>query len=251
MSLAITREISPSIAHCELTHLEREPIDLERARAQHTEYCAALERLGAEVLRLPALEHCPDAVFVEDTALILPELAVLTRPGAQSRRDEVPSIATALAPHRELVHVREDSLDGGDILALGRRIFVGLSERSSPKAIEELANLLRPRGYQVQGLKINGCLHLKSAVCALDEETLLINPEWIDVRYFPHTRHVMIEPSEPFAANALRLGDAIIHPEAFPSTRARIEAAGLEVAPVAADELAKAEGGVTCCSLIL
>lgn len=251
MSLAITREVSSTIGNCELTHLDREPIDLSRARDQHAAYCALLESLGLEVVRLPELVNCPDAVFVEDTALVLPELAVLTRPGAPSRRDEVPSIAAALSPHRELAHVREGSLDGGDILCLGRRLFVGLSERSNPRAIEELADLLQPRGYRVQGLKISGCLHLKTAVSVLDEETILIHPDWVDSRYFPHCRQIEIDPCEAFAGNALRIGSSVVHAEEFTRTRERLEAGGFTVASVPADELGKAEGGVTCCSLIL
>ena len=252
MTVAITREVSPRFEECEITHIERTPIDLEMARAQHGEYVRALKSLGCTVMELPAEPDLPDSVFVEDTAFILPEAAVITRPGADSRKPEVESITRALAPFKKLVHVKlPATIDGGDVLVLDKKIFVGLSTRSSQEAIDQLNALLEEYGYSVTGVRMHRCLHLKSAVTRVDEATLLINQNWLDSYNFENFRTIEVHPDEPYAANCLPVGDAIIFPTAFPKTRARLEEAGYNLLPVDVSELAKAEGAVTCCSLII
>jgi dimethylargininase len=249
---AITRDVSPRFSECEITHIERAPIDLETARAQHHEYVLVLKRLGCEVVELPAEADLPDSVFVEDTAIVLPEVGVITRPGADSRKPETESIAQALAPLKKLVFLREPaSLDGGDVLVLGKKIYVGLSTRSNQEAVDQLNTLLNEYGYSATGVMMRDCLHLKTAVTRVDEETLLINKSWIDAHHFNDFRLIEVDPEEPFAANCLPLGEAIIFPTAFPRTRAKLEAAGYRVAAVDVSELAKAEGAVTCCCLLI
>lgn len=252
MVIAITREISPRFDECEITHIERTPIDLDLARAQHKAYVKALQELGCELIELPAKENLPDSVFVEDTAFILPELAVITRPGADSRKPETESIIRALAPLIDLAHVREPAtVDGGDVLVLGKRIFVGLSTRSNREAIDQLNEMLGGYGYAMTGVALHGCLHLKSAVTRVDDQTLLINKNWLDAGHFDDFALIEVDPSEPSAANCLPIGESIIFPTAFPKTRARLEERGYKIAPVEVSELAKAEGAVTCCSLII
>lgn len=251
MSIAITREVSRSIVNCELTHLAPTPIDVERARAQHEQYRSALRALGLEVVFLPEEPDLPDSVFVEDAAVVLDEVAVLTRPGADSRKPEVESIARALGPYRELLRVTSPAtLDGGDVLVIGKKIWVGQTLRSNAAAVEQLQVLLRRFGYAVMGVPVTACLHLKSGVSQAAEDALLINPAWVDKSYFEGFRLIEVDPSEPYAANALLIGGTLIHPSAHGRTRTRLEAAGRRVVPVDADELAKAEGGVTCCSLV-
>jgi dimethylargininase len=250
--IAITREVSRSIVDCELTHLARTPIDVTRARAQHEQYRSTLRALGLEVISLPEEPDLPDSVFVEDAAIVLDEVAVLTRPGADSRKPEVESIARALEPYRQLLRVTAPAtLDGGDVLVVGRKIFVGQTLRSNASALEQMTNLLKPFGYEVIGVPVTECLHLKSGVSQVTENTLLINPAWVEKKYFAGFKFIEADPSEPFAANALLIGDALIYPSAFAGTRTRLETAGLHIVTVEADELSKAEGGVTCCSLIL
>jgi dimethylargininase len=250
--IAYTRDVSPTLADCELTHLEREPLDVARAAAEHHAYEALLSQLGATVSRLPAEPGLPDAVFVEDTAVVLDEIAVITRPGAVSRRPETSSVAAALAAHRPLARIEGPAtLDGGDVLVVGRRLYVGLSTRSSRTAIEQLATLLRPFDYEVVAVDFSGCLHLKSCVTQVGESLLLLNPAWVDPSVFAGCGTVAVDPAEPYAGNALALGGAVIHSQHFPRTRARLEAAGLRVRPIALTELAKAEAGVTCCSLLV
>jgi dimethylargininase len=243
--IAITRDVSPSIANAELTHLERVPIDYERAAEQHEEYRALLASLGCEVISLPGDAAYPDCVFIEDTAIVLDELAVITRPGADSRRGEVEVVAEALAPLRKLVRIEAPAtLDGGDVLVLDERIYVGRSTRSNDAALEQLRRLT---GREVIGVDLYGALHLKTAITRVSRDTLLVNREWVDVAPFAGWK--LIDAVEPFGANAVWLGDVVIYPAAFPLTRARLH--GFDVRTVHADELAKAEGGVTCCSLLL
>lgn len=250
--LAITREISPRFNECEITHIDRTPIDLDIARAQHSQYIKTLKQLGCDVLELPAEADLPDSVFVEDAAFILPHTAVITRPGADSRKPETESIIQALSPHTKLMHIREPAtLDGGDVLVVGKDIFIGLSTRSNQEAINQLNELLKDDGYSVTGVQMHDCLHLKSAVTRVDDNTLLINKNWVDAHHFEQYTLIEVHPSEPHAANCLPIGDSIIYPTSFPKTEARLKAGGYQVVNVDVDELAKAEGAVTCCSLIL
>lgn len=252
MVIAITRDVSPRLDECEITHIERTPIDLQVARTQHHEYVQALKNLGCEVIELPAESDLPDSVFVEDTAFILPELAVITRPGADSRKPETESILHTLAPFIKFVRLQEPAtLDGGDVLVLGKNIYVGLSTRSNQAAIDQLNKVLGEYGYVVTGVQMHDCLHLKTAVTRLDDTTLLMNPNWVDTKHFEDFDWIEVDPSEPFAANCLPIGDFVIFPTAFPKTCAKLEAAGFHVITVDASELAKAEGAVTCCSLII
>ena len=252
MLLAITREVSPAIERCELTHLARAPIDLSRARLQHRQYEQQLEQAGCRLIRLPVETELPDSVFVEDTAIVLDELAVITRPGAESRRAETASVADILKPYRRLYHIESPgTLDGGDVLRVAKSLYVGLSKRSNPEGIEQLRRLLAPFGYSVTAVELRDCLHLKSAVTQVTEDTLLINRQWVNASTFSAMQLIDVHGSEPFAANTLRVGGSVIYPEAFSKTRKRLESLGLKVRSVNASELAKAEGGVSCCSLII
>lgn len=250
--LAITRGVPSSIQGCELTHLQREPIDVERARSEHAEYIATLESLGCRVQRIAADEAHPDCVFIEDTAIILRGAAIMMRPGATSRRGELGPVRDALGAHLPLRQLEAPAtMDGGDVLVLGMRIFVGLSTRSTPEGITALANLVADLGYQVQGVPLRDCLHLKSAVTQVGPDLLLANPAWVDLEPFAGFGILEVDPQEPDAANVVRLDTELIHATHFPRTRERLLAHGLSVHPVPAGELAKAEGAVTCCSLLL
>jgi dimethylargininase len=250
--IALTRELSPTIQDCELTHLAREPIDIERARAQHSAYEEALVALGCRVVRLTAEPELPDGVFVEDTAVVVGEVAAITRPGAASRRSETESTAEALGRYRPLARVMAPgTLDGGDVLIVGRRVFVGRSSRSNEAGAASLRSILEPHGYSVTSVDFGGCLHLKSAVTEVAAETLLVNPAWVDPRVLGAACVVEVDPQEPFAANGLRVGDTVLFPAAFPRTRQRLEDRGIGVVLVELSELAKAEGAVSCCSIVL
>lgn len=251
MWMAVTREVSPALGDCELSYVERAAIDVSRARAQHHDYRRTLEALGCRVLALPAEPEFADSVFVEDVAIVLDEVAILTRPGAASRRGEVASVGAALGGYRKLLAIEAPgTLDGGDVLQVGRALYVGQSARSNADGIAQLRTLLAGRGYTVQGVPTHGCLHLKSAVTRLADDTLLLQPAWVDRGRFSDFRLIEVDPAEPHAANVLRIGDALVMPTGFPRTRQRLLDAGFEVRSVDVSELQKAEGAVTCCSLV-
>jgi len=252
MTLAITRDVSPRFNECEITHIDRTPIDVQVAQSQHHAYVQALKELGYAVLELPAENDLPDSVFVEDTAVILTDVALITNPGADSRKPETLSIIQALRPYRELVFIESPgTVDGGDVLVLDKNIYVGLSTRSNQSAIDQMKLKLGKYGYKTHGIEMHDCLHLKTAVTRVDDKTLLINRKWVDVENFEGYDLIDVDASEPFAANCLPVGDAIIFPVAFPKTSAMLIAHGYTIKPVIVDELAKAEGAVTCCSLIV
>ncbi len=251
MLIALTRQVSPSIENCVLTHLERQAIDISLARAQHCQYEECLAALGCHIHCLPAEPDLPDSVFVEDTAVVLDELAIITRPSAVSRLSETASVARALGPYRKLCYIQSPgTLDGGDVLRVGKTLYVGLSSRSNQAAIEQMRELLHPHGYAVEDVQVSGCLHLKSAVTQVAKDTLLINPDWVDAGRFGGMRQIAVHLSEPYAANALLVGETVIYPASYPRTQAQLKSCGIPLMTVDVSELIKAEGAVTCCSLI-
>lgn len=252
MPIAVTREVSPGIDRCELTHLSRQPIDLVTARAQHAAYEQCLREAGCAVVRLPSDASLPDSVFVEDVAVVFDEFAVMMRPGVPSRRAETSAIAGAIRAFRPLRYIEPPgTIDGGDVLVIGKRVVIGRSGRTNDAAISQMERLLAPIGYLVQSVRVQGCLHLKSAVTAVSEDTLLVNRSCVMGGGFSSFTMIDVDSAEPFGANALRVGDRVIYPTRFSGTRRRLEDRGVHVIGVDVGELAKAEGGVTCCSLIL
>jgi len=249
--IALTRPVSPILAQCVLTHMERTPIDVAVAQAQHAQYERCLATLGCTVRRVPAAPELPDAVFIEDTALVLDELAIITRPGAATRQAETTAVAATLAYYRPLhVLAPPGTLDGGDVLRVERALYVGASGRSNPAGIAQLREIVTPYGYQVIPVPFTGCLHLKSAVTQVGPETLLGNRAWVAPEMFTGMVWVEVAPEEPHAGNALWLGETVLYPQAYPETCARLLARGIAVQTIDVSELAKAEGAVTCCSLI-
>ncbi len=252
---AITRLPSPRMNECELSFAPRVPIDLHLALGQHAEYRALLERCGAQVTVLSASPALPDCVFVEDTAVVLDEVAVMARPGAESRRPEVADVAEALRPHRPLEWIRPPgTLDGGDVLRVGRTLLVGLSARTNGEGVAALDEIAGTHGYRVWPIGILDCLHLKSACTALDDRTLLVNPQWIEPNALrplgERYRLVPIPVAEPFAADILRISSRICLPAVYSQTAYMLSKLGYEVLMVDLSEFAKAEGGVTCLSVL-
>ncbi len=227
-----------------------------RLEHQHAAYRDALAAAGAEVVALDAIDTLPDSVFVEDAAVILDELAVLTRPGAVSRQPEIDRIESAIANHRaNVARIRAPgTLEGGDVLRIGHRLFVGLTTRTNREGIAQLAAIVQPHGYSVMPVPVAGSLHLKTACTALDAGTLLLNPAWLDVAPFAGFETTAVHADEPFAANVLPVGDCLVANAAFPRTFERVSAhaqrAGLRVIPVDISEFGKAEAGLTCMSLV-
>lgn len=247
--MALTRALSPRIVECELTYLDRQPIDFALASAQHDAYERMLESRGCTIRRVEELPDCPDGVFVEDAAIALDELAVITRPGAPSRHGETGSVARALAPYRPLHHIAAPAtIDGGDVLVAGHTIFAGRSGRTNGEGIAQLRDIVAAHGYAVVPVEFRGCLHLKSAVTLIGERTLLFNPDY--VQPFAGFEMLAVDRNEPGAANALLLGGAVMIAAEHERTGAKL-ALRYDVVASPMSELLKAEAGMTCCSIIM
>ena len=251
MTNALIRQPSPLMASaCELTHLGRAPIDMALARHQHHGYAMALRGLGLEVSVLPSLEDYADCAFVEDTCICLPEIAIACRPGTASRRGEVASVAAALTNVRIFTINAPSTIEGGDVLRVGRTLYVGQTTRTNAAGIAALTAIVSPFGYAVIGVKTSGTLHLKTACTALPSGTFLANLDWFDPTPFGDAGFILVDKDEPFAGNTLTIGETILFPAAHPRTAAKVAALGFETALVDISEFAKAEAGLTCLSLI-
>ena len=249
---ALLRTPSPALAECELTHIERVEIDIDRALDQHRAYAALLARLGVEVTILDPLRDYPDSCFVEDAALAFPECFVLTSPGVASRQGEPAIMRGSLPDDRPIVTLSlPGTIDGGDVLTVGKAVFVGLTSRTNKAGVEALAAALAPFGYSVTGVPGEAALHLMTAVTAPDDSTVLINPALIDRNVFAAFDQIECDPAEPFAGNCLRLGGTVVMQSAHPRTAALLAARGYAVETVDVSEFAKAEAGLTCLSLLI
>jgi dimethylargininase len=249
--VAITRSPGPELARCELTHLERQPIDIARARAQHRAYQEALRGAGIRLAELPADPALPDGVFVEDTAVVLDELAVIAAPAPASRREEWPAVVAALRPFRRLVRLPPGAcLEGGDVLRVGRTLYVGLSARTGEAGVRALAEVVRSLGYAVAPVRVGGCLHLKKACCALDGETLLVNRAWLEVGALRGPRLVDVPARELWGANLLALPGTTLVSAASPRTADLVRGLGYPAVALDVSEWHKAEAGLTCMSVV-
>lgn len=252
MTRALVHAVGDRLGECELTFVRRQRIDVDRARTQHSAYCAALRACGVDVRVLNVSPALADAVFLEDAAVVLDEVAIAAVMGAPSRRTEVDNLAPVLAELRPLVRLRPPAtLEGGDVLRVGRTLWVGQSPRTNAQGVAALAQAVLAFGYEVVPVRVHGCLHLKTACTALDDDTLLVNPDWIDTAPFAGRRLVAVDRGEPFAANVLRLRADLLTSASYPRTLERLLAAGYGVRALDISELEKAEAGVTCLSLVV
>ena len=250
--VAVTRAVSPQMAACQLTHVPRVPIDIDLAVKQHAAYERTLERLGCKIHRLSAGADMPDSVFIEDTAVVLDEISIIMRPGAASRQEETAAVEEWLK-HRILIARIEPpaTMDGGDVMVVGRSIFVGASSRTNRAGLDQFRTIVEHFGYTMAVVEVHGCLHLKSAVSVAGEDTLLINPRWVPPDRFGAYKLVTVHPEEPRAANVVCVRDDLVYSDGYPRTLERLVDASARVTTVDVSELAKAEGAVTCCSLIM
>lgn len=248
---ALVRAVSPRFAEAVRTFRDHEAIDVVEARAQHTAYRAALSNLDVEVVGLPDADDHPDGVFVEDAAVVIDDLAVLTRPGAASRRDEPATLAPTLEG-RGMALARIEApghLDGGDVLRVDDTLYVGVGVRTDREGVRQLAELAASRGRRVVPVAVPGALHLKTAVTALPDGTLIGMPGWVEVAGFDgQPVHGVPEPA---GANVLLVGEHVLVSASAPRTAEMIEQRGFAVSAVDIGELEKAEAGLTCMSVLL
>lgn len=252
MTLALTRQPSSSLVNCEVTHVSRRSIDIQLAFQQHESYCQALRDLGVEVVQLPPLGAYPDSVFIEDNAIVLDELVVITSMGTVARQGEVTLIGPILFQHRRIIQILPPAtIEGGDVLRVGKRLFVGVSSRSTQLGVDALRSIVAPLGYEVIPVNVYHCLHLKTACTSLDEVTLLVNSAWLDFEVLKKFRLLPVPSTEPFGANVLRVNQGVLANAAHPKTLDLIRSEGYSVTEVNISEFSKAEAGVTCLSLMI
>lgn len=249
---ALTRRPASSLVNCEVGYIPREGIDLPLAFRQHAAYCQALRQMGVDVEVLPPEEAFPDSVFIEDNAIILDELAVVTSMGTPSRQGESALLLPVLARHRRLVTISPPAtIEGGDVLRMGKRLYVGVSTRTNLAGVAALREIAEPLGYEVTPIETRGCLHLKTACTSLDDETVLVNPAWLDVDALGSCRLLHVPAEEPFGANVLCVHGGALVQASCPLTRALIEAHGYGATGVDLGEFSKADAGLTCLSLLI
>jgi dimethylargininase len=251
MLTALTRAVSRSLASCELTWLSRDRIDIKAAIEQHEGYEQALTDMGVRVISLPEQPDMPDAVFVEDPLVVVDEIAIVTRMGSIKRRAESDSLREAISTFRTVRSlVAPATLEGGDVMRIGRDVFVGLSSRTNAEGVLQLTQELEAFGYCVRPVEVRGCLHLKSACCPMGDGKILANKAWVDTSPFRAYQIVEVAADEPGAANILRIGDTVLMPASFPHTQEVVGREGLAVRVVGISELMKAEAAITCSSVI-
>ncbi len=246
---ALVRPPSPRLAEGIITHIERRPVDAELAARQHEAYADALESAGWRVRRLPAADDLPDAVFVEDTVVVCDDLAVLGRPGAPERAPEIASMEeTVTELGLEITRIDDGILDGGDVLQVGNTVYAGRSTRTNEDALCQLTRLLATRGRRVVPVQLNDCLHLKSAMTALPDGSLIGIPELLDTSALPYLRVAQ----ETAGAHVLALGDKqVLIGASAPRTADQLAAEGYDVTVVDVSEFEKLEGCVTCLSVLI
>jgi dimethylargininase len=248
---AVTHKPSPHLEDCELTYLPSRAIDFEKAIRQHRSYGDMLRRCGVAVIVLDANPHLPDSVFVEDTALVLDQIAIMTSMGAASRRAESEAIEAVLRAYRPIARIAPPArLEGGDVLRIGRKFYVGLSTRTNRAGLSALEAHVAPFGYSVTAVRVTGCLHLKTGCTALDDHCVLINPEWVDPSPFESLDRIEVPSAEPFAANTLRIDSTLCIHSGFTATWRMLERRGYRVETTDVSEFLKAEAGLTCMSLV-
>lgn len=251
MLLGITHGVSPRLDQGELTYINRESLDYALALQQHDHYCSILAAHGVDVKKLAMNSSYPDSCFVEDTAIVLDEIAIITSMGTASRRGETAGIATELSKYREIATIQlPATIEGGDVLRIGKTLLVGLSSRTNAQGIEALINIVKRLGYTVVPVPVTGCLHLKTACTAINGEILLVNPPWINITPLRNYTLLPVSPDEPWAANIICVDDIICAQAGFPKTLAKLQTFSSSIEIIDISEFRKVEAGLSCLSIL-
>jgi dimethylargininase len=249
--IALTRGISASIDRCEVSFIDRVPIDVQKMKQQHRAYEEMLQSMGYEVIQISADDSCPDCCFIEDTALVLDEIAVITHPGSTARRAEVPGVVSTIEKFRKTVKIEPPAtLEGGDVLRIGRNLYVGLTQRTNVEGVGALRKLVAPYGYTVTAVPTPGALHMKSVCTAANDRTVVADPTRMDVSVFANYDVVEISPEEWMGGDLLPINGTVCMIEGFPKLKSALEGRGLNVRTLNMSEFMKAEAGLTCLSLL-
>ena len=246
---AITRKPGENFAQG-LTTANLGPSDYQRVLHQHTTYVETLKSIGLKTIELDAQPDYPDAHFVEDTAVVTPDVAIISRPGATSRQGEEESIAEILAPYRTLEHIHAPgTLDGGDVLMIEDHFFIGISERTNSEGAQQLSNILEKYAKTWSMIPVGAGLHFKSSVNYLDKDTLIVTRDFADHEALTAYEKIVVNRGEEYAANVLRVNDYLLIPRGFPNTKIKLSALDLEIIELDVSEMQKMDGGLTCLSL--
>lgn len=250
--IAMIRPIPDSFVQA-LVREGRPSLDVARARIQHDRYRTELETSGYQVEVVPSDEAYPDCLFIEDTAVVLGKVAVVTLPGAEARRGETPPVAEALARHLATEHiVAPGTMDGGDVMIMDQTVYVGRSERTNEEGIDQLRQIAAAHGLDVVAVEVHGTLHLKSAVLPVDGETVVVTPDAVDEEALEGLRIVYELDSERNRFSALTMADGRVLVTAnAPETSDLVAGLGIDVSPIDVSAIQAADGGLTCMSILL
>ena len=247
---AIARKPGPNFAQGITTALNEESPKYEILVSQHEEYITTLKSIGLKVILLDALPDHPDAYFVEDTAVVATEVAVITNPGADARKGEEKTIAPILSRYRKTERIRPPgTADGGDVLQVDRHFFIGLSERTNPEGADQLSHILGKYGYTCTIMTAGEGLHLKSSVNYVGKNMLLITEDFAENVQFEGYDTLIVNNEESYAANTLFVNDHLLVPRGYPDTRKKLEVLGFKIIELDTSEVRKMDGGVTCMSI--
>ena len=249
-SHAVTRKPCKNFARGLTTAVGSEPADYGLMVKQHAAYLEALTTAGLEVIVLDPLPDFPDAHFVEDTAVVTPDVAVITNPGAAARRGEAESIAPILAKFRKIERIQPPgTVDGGDVLQVGNHFFIGLSERTNKQGAEQLGRILQSHGNTWTVVAVGAGLHFKSSVNYVGRNTLLITTAFAHNKRLQGYDKIVTERDEEYAANTLLVNEHLLMPAGFPHTRRQLEPLGFKIIELEISEVRKMDGGLTCMSI--
>jgi dimethylargininase len=250
--LALTHLPSPNLDQGQRTHVHRESVDYDLALRQHADYCRLLQSCGADVITLDVNRDQPDSTFIEDTAVVLDEIAVMASMGTSARRTEPAGIEPVVRKYRTIERiVPPATLEGGDVLHVGRTLLVGLSARTNSAGVHALQTIVHRFGYRVIPVTVRACLHLKTACSALPDGSLLVNPSWLDAEQLQLFERLAVAADEPWAANSLLINGKVCLSAAYPRTADMLRNRAFDVRTVSLSEFAKVEGAVTCLSLLV
>lgn len=248
---AITRGVSLNLQACELTYRVREKINYGKAVLQLEHYCELLRRWNVNLVAIPSNQHFPDCCFVQDTAIVLDEICVIASMGATRRRGETSEVEKAISRFRPIERILlPATLDGGDVVQVDHQLFVGLSSRTNGRGIEALCRIAEPLGYTVVTVMVNGGLHLTTGCGVVNDETILLNPRWLDSRAFKGLRQLHVSEDEPWAANTIRINEMVCLEQGAPRTIDLVQPYAGRIETLDISEFRKAEGSLSCLSLI-
>lgn len=249
---AVVRGVPDTYYKCIRTGKPEDVPDVTLARRQHQEYCRTLEKLKLELLRIDADDAYPDCCFVEDTAIIVASMAIVTRIGAESRVGESAAVKELLQSRKEIVEIEPPgTLDGGDVLRIGNNIYIGKSARTNTDAISQVKRLVKECGFNVVPVRLKDALHLKSVVTYVGDDTVLTLPGHCDEKCFAEYERIRVPKEEAYAANCLSVNGTVIVSDGYPMTKRLIENEGFRTIPLQMSEFRKGDGSLTCLSIIL